>query len=124
MCFTYDDVAEVYNETDRRARKTHRCGECRRPISCGELYVDTFAVCYGDGVASKFCGACELLRQRIHENELAVGCAWGESWYPIGDGEMQDYAREAHPPIDVPTPEEGQAFLAERRRETKSKKIA
>ena len=41
--FDYDPP-ELYKQKDRRARKTHKCYECKSVISPGEMYVYTVGV--------------------------------------------------------------------------------
>lgn len=54
MCDCDDNSPKFYGRIDRKARKPHRCSECRRVISKGEIHTvhsglwegwDTFRVC-------------------------------------------------------------------------------
>lgn len=65
-CYCDSEPATVYSERRiNRARKTHKCEECRRQIAVGEPYTSTFGV--WDGWAQTFCTCqhCQKLRDFI-----------------------------------------------------------
>ena len=76
MCELYfDEPFDVLRETERTARKAHRCTCCRRIIAVGEKYVDHYSV--GDGTTSsgKLCADCLKARAAFasaHDNILAT----------------------------------------------------
>lgn len=84
MCFTGDESPTVFAERIRRARKEHRCRECRETIPAGAIYTAIFGVWDGERAYFKICSACEELRARIAEHEMARGCAEHESVCPYG----------------------------------------
>lgn len=57
-----------YTIEDRRARKAHRCCECRGSISPGEKYTYLSGVWDGDAMVYKTCGDCSLLRSEIQSD--------------------------------------------------------
>lgn len=65
MCYDYDDGerCDFYDErVVARARKTHRCYECREPIAAGESYLRIFGVWGGDASTIKTCARCYFAR--------------------------------------------------------------
>lgn len=70
--FTECDVPEFCNVVDRKARKQHKCCECRAPIRIGETYVN----CTG-----KWDGKVDTFRQHMH---CADACRY------IRDHDMND----------------------------------
>ena len=65
------DQASVYSEWTRKARKPHKCCECRGAIQPGETY-HVFSGCW-DGEWSDFktCPDCNKLR-----SEIGTDCGW------------------------------------------------
>jgi hypothetical protein len=86
MCMIDDcDTGSFSTETGRRARKEHKCGECRRTIARGESYIR--AAGYNDGFwTAKMC---------LHCNEAAVLLQRECSGYVYGSVEedLEDHAR-------------------------------
>lgn len=120
MCFDSDDGPHVfaYEECVRIARKRHRCNVyCGHIIQCGELYVNTSGISEDGPFNDHYCGRCSLARQRIHEHELSVGCKWYQSWIAMED--IHEYLQETNQAL--PSFEEGQAWLAEKRKSEKEK---
>jgi hypothetical protein len=58
MCSIDYDVASVYSETDRIARKEHICCECSRIIEKKEKYRHVFGVWVGKVSIFKTCSNC------------------------------------------------------------------
>src|SRR5687767_6685191 len=92
MCFDGGDAPRVYEERHHKARKEHKCCECRLPIRPGERYLACFGVWDGTAETFKICEVCEWFRSRIIEIEEEAGCA-GESFPPFGSVQslMTDY---------------------------------
>lgn len=67
MCDCDCGQPEVYEESERRARKPHRCCECRRIINPGELYMTAFGVWFGDAERYSWCSDCESLKDTFRE---------------------------------------------------------
>ncbi len=59
MCMIDLEPAEVWRETNRTARKEHRCSCCQRGIYPGERYMVHFSVFEGSATSEKCCGQCE-----------------------------------------------------------------
>ncbi len=87
----------VFDASTPRARKAHRCCECRGVIPPGEQYHLFTGLWDGRWDAYKTCEDCEKLR-----NKIAQGRRGGE-WPAFGDlyDEVFDNAEEA--PTDVRT---------------------
>lgn len=62
------DRAEVWVESTQKARKEHRCGECGRTISPGEVYHKVFGVQDGDPFSGKWCSHCNVAKDWLWEN--------------------------------------------------------
>lgn len=61
MCLTDDEGCEVWNETERTARKPHKCGECEGRISVGERYLYVFGVHEREAFTHHVCACCDFL---------------------------------------------------------------
>ena len=95
MCFVYDRSCTAQRISWPRARKQHQCCECRETIAVGERYrYEWQALSDGEMWEGKLCDACVYLFALLYACERADGCQDNESWYPIGDGYMRDYARD------------------------------
>lgn len=80
MCSCADaESPSVMNTTYRRARKEHRCRECRKMISIGARYEYISGVWSGHGESFKTCLRCVRLRSAHVEGEAAGG----ERCYPV-----------------------------------------
>jgi hypothetical protein len=63
MCRADDsDMPAFVNETKRKARKPHKCHECRRWIQPGERYAHVCGQWDGAFHAFKVCAHCDVLR--------------------------------------------------------------
>jgi hypothetical protein len=51
-----------------KARKAHRCGECRREIAPGEIYERTVSIYDGTASTYKTCAHCLVLGDWLSEN--------------------------------------------------------
>ena len=58
---------ECYGCQCRKARKQHKCEECRGTIAVGEVYNYHHGVLDGTGVSYKVCTDCETLRDDINK---------------------------------------------------------
>ena len=56
---------EVFNEKLVKASKDHKCCECGRTISKGEVYNYIFGVWEGDAMTFKTCEECNDLRDSL-----------------------------------------------------------
>lgn len=59
-----DDYTTFHNAEVRTARKAHRCGECGRTITAGEVYEKVFGVA-DDPFTAKTCQHCLAARKWI-----------------------------------------------------------
>lgn len=56
--YDYDEVATLFNVVVRRARKQHKCCECRRPIEKRFVYAHISILFDGRWSDHKQCGDC------------------------------------------------------------------
>lgn len=84
------DRSEVYVESSHRARKEHRCEECRRTIMPSEVYRRVFAVTEGDASSMKVCGHCVVAMDWLVRN--CGGYIYGEVREDIHE-HAQEYQR-------------------------------
>lgn len=69
MCrVDYDEVVEIFQAADRKARKEQKCIECRRVIAPGETYHYEFGKFDGDAVTYKTCSHCMVAREWLQVN--------------------------------------------------------
>lgn len=59
------EPCEVWKSEWRKARKVHRCVECKEPITVGERYQHTFTIFQGEVGSHKTCEFCVNERTRI-----------------------------------------------------------
>ncbi len=66
MCDCSDfEAPAVYEEVTRRARKRHRCGECRALIEPGQRYEETRCLWEGQWSTHKTCVACSVIGRTL-----------------------------------------------------------
>ena len=80
-----DDYATVFNVDKRRARKEHRCCECRDAIAVGELH--EYVTMLFDGAWSSFrsCLLCSEIGNHFACGGRVVGTLWSdleENFFP------------------------------------------
>lgn len=82
-----DESPDLFRLTWVRARKEHKCCECRKQIMPGETYEYVFAVWWGDPSSDHTCEKCADLRASL----LALGFCT-----TIGDllSDHQEYLQE------------------------------
>lgn len=92
MCVIDDlEHCPVWRETERKARKEHKCSCCRRRIGPGETYLDHFSVFDGGPHREKMCAECVADRRDFADAHGGVLC--NPSYFPrmladcIGDDE-------------------------------------
>lgn len=59
------EMPSVFNQTKPRARKRHRCCECRGWIEAGERYEYSWGIWDGDADSYKTCFGCAELREEL-----------------------------------------------------------
>lgn len=85
-CYCDYDAPSVFSSRMVKARKQHRCDECRRRISVGERYSYVFGVWDGYPDSFHVCAHCEEIRNFV---SISVPCfCWAY-------GNMLSDAREA-----------------------------
>jgi hypothetical protein len=63
MIDTSDDMTVELRRGHQRARKQHRCVECRRTIDAGETYLVTVYPWEGEIETDRCCAHCEIARR-------------------------------------------------------------
>ena len=58
MCSIDGERADVWYQTEHRARIQHKCQSCALPIEPGHVYLRTFCVYDGDVSTKKVCAVC------------------------------------------------------------------
>jgi hypothetical protein len=77
-CDEYEPV-EMLKMVTRVARKTHKCGECKKPIVSGDLYEHTSYKFDGRFWIDKTCRDCLSARRKFYpRGGYCVGDLWGE----------------------------------------------
>ena len=116
MCDCDGERPEAFNQNTRKARKLHRCGECRGPIRSGDSYEYVSGIWEGDFCTFKTCLQCVELRKwaakefkpfcwqftMLHQNVLDE--AWGESaLYGVAKDRIQAIrsTRSVAPEVDT-----------------------
>ncbi|GAC1699901.1 MAG: hypothetical protein NVS9B4_00220 [Candidatus Acidiferrum sp.] len=75
----YDGTTEFFEVTEHKARKAHRCAECRREIPIGERYQATSIKFDGDFSYTKTCLICaDVYAVYSCGNSLMIGELWSE----------------------------------------------
>ncbi len=86
------EVPIFYQEQPRRARKPHRCCECRRTIDAGEVYLNSFGVWEGTPREYCTCAECHETREdlradmpsgHVYDEETACALAFGNLHYEL-----------------------------------------
>lgn len=90
------DMPSCFGEEIRKARKSHKCCECRGQIKAGECYTYSHGVWDGAGQSFKTCSDCESLRAELRKDHRLDECdpAFGyihECVFDLGD---EKYKRE------------------------------
>lgn len=99
MSYSCDEQYDVYAETDRKARKAHRCSACRETIPAKMRYTVISIVYDGTVESVKRCHRC----QEIHEH-LRELCSHGDHMWPdekLDCGEKYEEEWGTEPPVNV-----------------------
>lgn len=66
MCeIDFDGYCDVWRETERTARKEHKCSSCGLLIIRGDKYIEHFDIYDGETNRSKCCMACDADRKEF-----------------------------------------------------------
>lgn len=97
FCFSggFDDGADVADVTIRRARKSHRCEECRETIAVGQSYEHTSMLYEGTWERYRTCLPCAEIRNALSCDGSWV---WGQLWRNAADVTFPAFQRAS--PID------------------------
>lgn len=71
------------NIRNRRARKSHKCYECRREILPGETYLYESGLWEGEFSFYKICDDCRSLRAAFFNGGFYYGQIWSDIWEHI-----------------------------------------
>lgn len=77
MCFADLGPAQVWRETERKARKPHACDCCGGAIPAGAVYLVHFSVFDGTATSEKMCGPCRDDRAEFAAGHDGVLCSPG-----------------------------------------------
>ena len=75
---SYAEIPSVFSDTVRKARREHKCCECRRAIKIGEQYHLSKGCWEGKWDEYKTCMDCQDLREEIG------GLYRSDEWPPFG----------------------------------------
>ena len=81
-------MPSFFDETRPKARKKHRCCECRGDILPGEHYQKVVGVWSGDFSWFKICGSCEELRDWMRDR--GVDSCFGNIYEMLHESGLYD----------------------------------
>ena len=93
MCDVELEPSDAWTETERTARKEHRCSACRGRIAAGSRYLVHFSKYEGAIITGKLCGDCRADRDTFCRSHYALTCT--PSYFPtlladcIADGDEE-----------------------------------
>lgn len=94
------DIPSCFQEITRKARKVHRCCECRGDILPGETYQYVSGIWDGEPYDFKTCSDCASLRSeaesRNRTSSIDCGPTFGNLWEFISDYEDEVSEKEFH----------------------------
>lgn len=80
-----DEYCKVWNSTTRKARKAHRCDECREEISVGARYEHISMLFDGAWDTSRLCLSCKEIGDHFTCGSRILGVLWDdleENFFP------------------------------------------
>jgi len=81
MCSIDLEPCDLWVETERRARKPHRCSCCGGVIAAGARYTVHFSKFEGAMTSQKMCAPCREAREEFAEAHFGAGFA-GDAYIP------------------------------------------
>lgn len=81
----FDGAPEFETERRHKARKPHKCFECRRIIQPGQMYTRRSGKFDGSLYDDCFCDPCEEIRSAFTETGHSEGVAYGELWAGLAE---------------------------------------
>lgn len=89
----YKDGPSVYDAKTRKAKKEHKCSECRGVIKPGEVYEHAWGVWDGDAQTFKACPDCLELRRWAQAHVKCICWSHGET-HQIVRETFEEYERD------------------------------
>lgn len=86
LSMDYDGSNEFFSEKPVRARKAHKCCECRGAIAVGETYHYAAGKCDGDFFDERTCAVCFEIRNAFTCGSFTFETLWeamGEEMFPL-----------------------------------------
>ena len=90
---------ECMTIVERKARKEHKCGECRKSIERGDKYQYISGIWEGEPSSYKTCLSCAKLREKAQLKASAL--EYDEEFYPAF-GELHYWIKEYEENEGVP----------------------
>lgn len=115
VCIGYepDASSEFYNSRICRAKKSHKCGECRREIISGQEYEYASGKFDNDFFTFKTCADCTSIRDAFNCSQSVMH---GELWQEMGDYGFQQMTTGCLNKVETAS---AKAYLVERWRKWK-----
>lgn len=85
VCLSDGDGADFWTARYVRAKKSHRCKECGKPISIGERYERSAARSEGSFYSHSTCATCAEVRNAFFCGSFTYGDVWNcirENMFP------------------------------------------
>lgn len=89
----YSDGPSVFDEKTVKAKKVHKCSECRGAIQAGETYLKTWGIWDGEASTFKRCPDCSALIAWATAHVKCICWYYGQTLSDIIDA-MQEYDSE------------------------------
>ena len=91
ICVDIDEVCRLLARSKPRARKVHRCGECRHDIQPGDVYGRDVTVFEGDIATHRTCLTCLRIRNSLFD----CGWTYGKIWEDIHEAHCDPEGEDA-----------------------------
>lgn len=78
ICIDISESCELLSRNRRKARKEHRCVECKCVIQPGDTYEVDVTLFEGDFTAYKTCLTCVRVRESLFECGWYYGRIWND----------------------------------------------
>lgn len=117
MSSYYDETADVYSESVRKARKEHGCDACLETIRVGDYYHVIGIVYDGRAHSYKRCERCQRIHLHLRTLPDRMDEVWPNERLDCGEEYTKHWGKEPPPEIAelaFATPEQLQAETAER----------
>lgn len=99
MSSYYDETADVYSESVRKARKEHWCRACQETIRIGDYYSVTAIVGDGNACAYKRCMRCQKIHLHLRSLSTPGDGFWPDERLNCGEEYKQHWGAE--PPEEI-----------------------